>query len=211
MPGKPGDPSEKKKKPEPSRFSRIVAQGIDKFTNIPIVSKTIPISQQYVPEDEEYLHQYMNPDKDLIPRTNERPTRLTINPRDKTAWRQLPRSYPGSSIQEVVTKRGFALKPEELQRIQPGQVVPLMMPYEVPDTVAGLGAYTASLGRDEQGPYMSVYDKWDFDSPHVNFFTKGVMDRLGKAYNIYERLGISPTTGPEANDGAYRIIRRNKK
>lgn len=49
-----------------------------------------------------------------------------------------------------------------------------------------LGNYQWSSGRDEQGPYVAYYDKYDFDVPLAN--------QIGKPIEIYDRIHYDPKT-----------------
>ncbi|MFH0952070.1 MAG: hypothetical protein V1838_02660 [Patescibacteria group bacterium] len=67
-------------------------------------------------------------------------------------------------------------------------------------TIGIMGAFHLSKGEDEQGHYISYYDKWDLaESP-----TEGVHGGLGKSFEIYDRIYYDPEThmiiGPEKVD-----------
>lgn len=66
------------------------------------------------------------------------------------------------------------------------------------NTDFGLGRSTISAALDENGePYLSVFDSWDFDEKGstqqpLDSLYRAVLQRLGKPYNVYERLPIRP-------------------
>jgi len=51
-----------------------------------------------------------------------------------------------------------------------------------------MGEYSWSKGEDEQGPYISYYDKWDLSNPVEKI---GI---VGKPFEIYDRIYYDPQT-----------------
>ena len=153
-----------------------------------------PIAQMlntdgYTPDDEPYLRQFMGIPKDggLIP-TDLRPKGLTVN--DNLPWYR----PSGSPIDHIATKapmigrlpRTTALAQGNIDEMGNESIVPLKTP-----TVPGLGHFTASVGKNESGnPYLSVYDKWDFNSPVVDPLIKAMLERTGAGFHVYERYPL---------------------
>jgi hypothetical protein len=54
-------------------------------------------------------------------------------------------------------------------------------------TPFALADFTITVGSDERGPYISIYDIWDLDK------IPGA-DNVGKPFEIYDRLYFDPTT-----------------
>lgn len=52
-----------------------------------------------------------------------------------------------------------------------------------------MGRYTLSMGQDEKGPYISYWDRWDLDRSF-----EGKVGRIGKPYEIYDRIHYDPKT-----------------
>lgn len=55
---------------------------------------------------------------------------------------------------------------------------------------AVMGQFTMGAGKDDRGPYISYYDRWDLDANPV----EGEKGRIGKPYEIYDRLYYDPQT-----------------
>lgn len=157
----------------------------------------------YTPDDEPYLRQYLNIPKDGLIPTDLRPGKLTV--KDDLPWYR-PTDNP---VKELLQKgdgdkRFFSggklfplkdLRTEEVDALQPGGVLPLWNP-----AAPGLGHYTASVGKGTSGrPFLSVYDKWDFESPVVSPLMKAMMSRAGKGFHVYERYPLT------RRDGSYQI------
>lgn len=161
-------------------------------------------SDGYVPEDEPYLRQYMGIPKNggLIPQ-EVRPTRLGI---DLAAEDGLPWYRPANSpIDKILTKapRGIGEIPKttaiaagDIANMGAGDVIGLRTPM-----VPGLGHYKASVGKGKSGrPYLSVYDKWDFDSPVITPLIQQLMNRAGQGFHTYERYPLTQTPS-----GSYQV------
>ncbi len=54
----------------------------------------------------------------------------------------------------------------------------------------GLGHVKMSVGKNEQGPYMSMYDKYDFKSPIIHELLGRMMDKIGTPYHVYDRYPL---------------------
>lgn len=151
----------------------------------------------YTPDDEPYLRQYMGISKDggLVP-TNLRPQSLTV--KDDLPWYR-PAANPITAISTHRSTgqlpRTTALAGRDIGAMKTGDIVPLQTP-----TVPGLGHFTASVGKGQSDPYLSVYDKWDFDSPVVSPIMREMMTRNGKGFHVYERYPLQKTP-----NGSYTV------
>jgi hypothetical protein len=54
-----------------------------------------------------------------------------------------------------------------------------------------MGMYTVSKGEDEKGPYISYWDKYDFDTIVAK---NPIMEGVGQPYEIYDRIYYDPQT-----------------
>lgn len=76
------------------------------------------------------------------------------------------------------------------------------------DPVDGLGQFVISGSTDAKGPYLSVYDHWDLDSPNVPKLLGKIGDKLlGNPYVVYDQFDVAPdpTSG---NSGRLTLKRR---
>lgn len=55
-----------------------------------------------------------------------------------------------------------------------------------------MGEFTIDFGEDENGPYLSIYDRWDLGRPRSP--TKKMSERVGKPFEIYDRIYYDPKT-----------------
>jgi hypothetical protein len=155
-------------------------------------------SDGYTPDDGPYLRQYMGIPEDggLLP-TDLRPTRLQIT--DNLPWYR-PVVSPIDEIRTKTTKysipRTSAISTGNIDTMKAGDVIPLKSP-----AVPGLGHFTGSIGMGESGrPFLSVYDKWDFDSPVISPLMERMMTTVGKPFHVYERYPL--TRQP---NGSYKV------
>lgn len=179
---------------------------IKKVGSSPFIANKLFGTDEMVPPDEPYLKQYMQPEKDILAQQRLRPTRLTVT--DVLPWRSssmpdamaaILRREPlgGSNAPEA---RPFSAKDaltiEDLNQLAAGQllenVYPISTGSSATEGLVGLGHFTSSVGRDPRGPYLSVYDKWDFGSPVVTPLVGALMKRVGQPYHIYDRFDIEP-------------------
>ena len=143
----------------------------------------------YTPDDEPYLRQYMGIPKDggLTP-TDLRPTKLAV--KDSLPWYR--------PVENPMDTRKYKLPyaPADIDSLQKGET----LTWGGPPT-PGLGHYTASIGKGDTGrPFMSVYDKWDFDSPVVSPLMQQLMSRAGKGFHVYERYPLQKNP-----NGSYQV------
>ncbi|MGE3341513.1 MAG: hypothetical protein AB7J46_06490 [Candidatus Altimarinota bacterium] len=139
------------------------------------------------PDDEPYLRQYLGVPKDggLIP-TDLRPTKVSIN--DDLKWYR-PAVNPFQM--EVNGRLAPAIPQALVDRLKAGEstVIPT-------ENMPGLGHFTASVAKGTSGnPFVSVYDKWDFDSGVVSPLVRTMMDRAGKGFHVYERYPLTKQRG----------------
>jgi len=70
-------------------------------------------------------------------------------------------------------------------------------PYRVLDVGSGgdvMGTYTLGRGEDEEGPYISYYDKWDLHPPDIMGLNVAELSPVGKEFDIYGRMYYDPET-----------------
>ena len=139
----------------------------------------------YTPDDEPYLRQYMGISKDggLTP-TDIRPTKVKVD--DDLSWYR-PSSNPFDAV--INGKPAPPIPAHFVERLLNGEstVVPT-------GNVPGLGHFIASVAKNSKGnPYLSVYDKWDFDSSVVSPIMRVLMGRVGKGFHTYERYPLKKT------------------
>lgn len=159
----------------------------------------------YTPDDEPYLRQFLGVPKDgpaggLVP-TDLRPTNLP-SLRGSGTKEDLPwfspaaNPYDPSSDVGLMRVRRSLPRAEEIDALQQGAAI--TMPNR---PIPGLGRYRASVGKGSSGnPYLSVYDKWDFESPVVSPLMQSLMDRVGKGFHVYERYPLTKDAG-----GQYQV------
>lgn len=167
-------------------------------------------SAALVPPDRPYLKQYLRPQEDVLKPQTLRPSALT-NADPSLPWRQSStsdeftgrfRPKVGDDASPEDEDRSPVIPLEEIFKLRPGQIMEKVMilpkdmqmvsdPYDEP--FVGLGHYTGSIGRDQDGPFYSVYDKWDFNSPVLKPLVRQLMDRMGKPFHIYDRFDIQPS------------------
>lgn len=154
--------------------------------------------QQDSPVRRAQVEQYMYPEKDILPRTNLRPTAL--NNADTTqVWRSIKSFLPD-------TIHGMGMfKDKDLPATMPTTFLPNL----------GLGRYRASVGKDSSGYYISTYDNWDFKSDDKseefdNNIGIQIMNRSGgKGFNVYDRFYFTPDTVKTGmHEGQLQIPRR---
>lgn len=146
-------------------------------------------------EDQPYLSQYFG-ETDNLPDQPLRPKSLT---------KFQDRPFKGLSDDNRRWLENFSFKAS-----QPLSQTPQRVPHSVENLDQGLGRSTYSAALDEAGnPYMSVFDSWDFDEPGAtgkgqgtfDSIARAIMKKLGKPYNVYERLPLEP--GPKP--GEWRV------
>lgn len=151
------------------------------------------------PDDLPYLRQYLEPDKNYLPKTSQRPQNATIKTRDVR--------------QSVMPDQVRAFDPAYTKLPEKGKILDLAT--GAMGNNAGLGHYTASLGRDDKGPYASLYDVWDFDSPMIKSgIVQKLMGLIGTPYTVYDRFDVkqTPLVDPDNPDKKFlprtTLIRR---
>jgi hypothetical protein len=139
------------------------------------------------PMDKPYLEQYLHPSHDILPRTDLRPTRG---------------GPPAPMIHRL---------PSEDDRWQIAEIAAAPHPigHVTEPSLGGMGKATLS----EAPEYMSVYDKWDFDSPSemirgagdrqsgalqqaLDWIIKQGLQRVGEPFAVYERYPRPPRPMP---------------
>ena len=132
----------------------------------------------YTPDDEPYLRQFMGIPKDggLTP-TGLRPASLTVN--DTLPWFR-PAAYP-------FPEGPLPVNAQEVTALQPSGILPI----ENAKAWPGLGHFKASVGKGASGdPFLSVYDKWDMESPVISPLMQALLGRMGTGFHVYERYPL---------------------
>jgi hypothetical protein len=126
-----------------------------------------------------FLEQYLHPQKDILPKTAERPTRTREQKMDY-------RAIPDSMFDKANLNKYFSDSEKPVLDLSLRTTKP---PFEHP--TMGLGGFTISEAPD----YYSLYDIWDFDtaSPlHMggigDALTKLLLQRMGRPYAVYNRI-----------------------
>lgn len=209
---------------DPQRVREAIRARLDAETPAPrgikerIVDAAIAVDQMtggrldtggLMEEDRPFLTQFLHPEVDHLPKTTDRPTELTKWPA-VTDWRRLPadfrstheraQGYAGDEI-DITKTNAAGLAPVTAGDLQQWPHVDGTVEHGRPN-IPGLGHFTTSIGKDARGPYLSVYDVWDFDSQGK--IVEAGMGMLGKPYAIYERFDLEPT----ARAGTFRLKRR---
>lgn len=149
--------------------------------------------------DEPYLKQFLG-DGQLMP-TTDRPTHLTQH--DNLPWYKpaVQYSFPiGHGQDEYDTNFDFATD-AQINGVKKGDVLDLGY-----RNTPGLGHMKVSVGRDDTGPYASIYDTYDFaNSPTVHPLVGKILGMLGSPYHVYDRrplthLGKDVWTAEPAGD-----------
>lgn len=110
-------------------------------------------------EDRPYLHQYLNPSKDVLPKQSLRPTSLTQT--DDHAWRK-PEHNNYTALGNFKFSRNFEYPGDSLQDMK-----------------------VKAAGEDQ--PFYSYYDKWDFKSPNIHPAVGKIFDMIGTPFHVYNR------------------------
>lgn len=124
-----------------------------------------------------------------LPPTTERPTALTkFQQQPYVSQReylprviQLPSSVVGMPIDQI---RGPIKLTDEPMVIRGGEKGGIGSPRLT--HYLGLGDATVSIGRDERGPYLSVFDSWDFEKDPLGMVARG------QPFNVYDRIYFQP-------------------
>ena len=168
-----------------------------------------PIAQMlrtdpYTPGDEPYLRQFMGIPKDggLIP-TDLRPKSLTV--KDNLPWYR-PAAYPYPDVPLKFSPDvndinfNYHRNTEPIDNLKPGEILGFPNYRAQP----GLGHFKSSISKSQSGePFLSVYDKWDFESPVVHPLVQKMLDKVGKGFHVYERYPLRK--GPSGYEVAKDI------
>lgn len=141
------------------------------------------------------IDQYQNPDKKIFPDAPYRPTSLSKFGDQRFV----------SQMQYMPDR--IDMPKEVIGDWAPGVPRKIPMPsaeYRINDTDSAgheslssalrLGNATASLGKDEKGNYMSIFDSWDFAEPGSTGLMVGenLFRESGKPFNVYDRVYYNP-------------------
>ena len=158
----------------------------DKLYDLLLSVYKSPLFYGSLPYRRDQLEQYQHPEKDVLPKTNERPQDLTkFLDREFRSLRKhapakliIPDEYVGKTVPDT---------PTTISRMRPDSLN------------MGLGQAKWSVGKDKQSPYISVFDSWDFDEPYSSGVSKGASEYLrkrGTPFNIYDRYRFAGDTIP---------------
>lgn len=156
-------------------------------------------TDRIIPEDFPFLEQYFHPDKDILPKTDLRPTKATPQ---NMEYRTIPDEWFDRAITRRNPKNGKPIT--QLQKKDK---------FGYTNLSDGLGHYTSS----ETPEYKSIYDVWDFNSPFDNTYAdtriindviSAIMKRVGKPFVIYNRI---PKDNPKSTDLYTAWGKDNKK
>lgn len=140
------------------------------------------------------IKQYLNPDKKILPDAKYKPTALTKwqDRRFVSQAEFLPDFVPmpdyliGKPVPNTPTKidLGFDSDP---RLSNSSDLIRALNPMR-------LGRFTASLGKDKEDPYLSIFDAWDFDEPKSTGLVIGDREfaSRGKPFNVYDRMYYAP-------------------
>ena len=136
-----------------------------------------------IPDDRSFLRQFLHPDKDIFPVQSERPTKLNKLP-------NLPFKQIAQDEGTTFNNLSAVLNPTSGEiNLWDNRKSPFTKHAYIPGQSA-LGEHVTSFGRDETGPYMSLYDIWDFDSPVVGKTIGKLLNNLGQPYAVYNRYPL---------------------
>ena len=166
------------------------------------VDKKIPKkytkSDGLVSGDKPYLEQFLG-EGELMP-TDMRPSALNAN--DNLPWYR-PKSQinfpitttnPGSDYSGTARDSYYVSTPQ-IDAMKQGDVMDLGY-----RNFEGVGHAKLSLGKDEKGPYASIYDKWDFDSPVIHPVVGKILGMMGKPYHVYDRYRLAKSKNLNGED-----------
>ena len=161
------------------KMSDLAIELIKRLGSTPLINR-ITGSDPVEPDDYPYLEQFFG--KERLHPTSLRPQSLTM--KDKLPW------Y-GPDFWKVEANLPSLTK--DIDKLQPSEVISLG---DLPLQPA-FGGVVQSIGKDMEGPYASMYDKWDFDSPVINPLIGALLNRVGQPFHIYgrKRLSKNPVTG----------------
>lgn len=148
------------------------------------------VKKKVLVEDSPYLQQYFG--EQVLPDAQQRPKSLT---------KFQDRAFKALTPYNRKSMKGYQFRPPS-----PLSPSPQRIPADPYNTDFGLGRSTLSAAVDEQGkPYLSVFDSWDFDEKgstrqSLDALYRAVLKRLGKPYNVYERLPVR-----EVVNGVYEV------
>ena len=139
----------------------------------------------YTPDDEPYLRQFMG-----IPK-NGGLTPTNLRPKSLTAKDNLPWFKPSYNIYESYNQSDLRklLPTNTIDNLPANGVHKLLLPQF--KAIPGLGHYTGSIGKNASGdPFLSIYDKWDFESPVIGPLVERLMGKVGQGFHIYDRYPL---------------------
>jgi hypothetical protein len=137
------------------------------------------------------VEQYLNPDQDIIPKTDYRPTKLTkfLNRTFRSQAEYMPSTIelPDSIVGKAPPAEPVKLDSQTVFGHGPNPK--LMFEENMPlERRLGLGNATISIGGGPS-PYLSIFDSWD-DPSRQNY-----IDRQGVPFNVYDRIPINLVDG----------------
>jgi hypothetical protein len=159
--------------------------------------ETLAAFETIGPVERAQFHQFLYPEVDVLPRSEERPTSLTRN-KDQI-FRSVKNFYP-ETIAYVGGHAGAFVDADLPKVLKQSDVVGQWADNSLVELAPrlGLGDARVSVGKDpKKGYYLSVYDSWDFRSGPGHSgsglaLDRAIAERLGKGFNVYDRFYFEP-------------------
>ena len=174
----------------------LLAELIKRAGRNPAIQRALR-SDGIVEGDEPYIDQFLGKEN-LFP-TDERPSHLNIT--DRLPWYRptKPPRFVAEYVNDELPGMSGMKRPvtdSEIQSLSPGNIIELGY-----GNFPGYGHAKLSIGKDNRGPYASLYDKYDFESPVIHPVVSRIMSMVGKPYHVYskQRLYKRP-------DGTYETM-----
>lgn len=215
----------------PSRIAQAITLPPRVFVRQTVPAISSPIAQLLrffgsdvagmVKEDLPYWEQYITPEQGQLKPQRLRPQSGTIPPGQPVWQTQLPDQFSAGFVQlpeNTYIEPGQKLPranitAEQLNALPIGGIISNVEPsYKSTRdtrTLRGLGRYTGSIGRDEEGLYWSPYDRWDMKSEGIPTWLRSMIEAMGpQDFTVYDRFRMTPR-GSEAS-GFYNFLRQQQ-
>lgn len=118
---------------------------------------------------------------------------------------------PPMSVDDDEARRQYDALLERISTLKEGDVISNVHPFAYAGLAYDSGKNTTSIGRDEHGTYLSLFDVWDFNNEGGErqyeddySFNEGrertrlaakMLDAVGDPFVIYDRFYFDPATG----------------
>lgn len=181
-------------------------------------------SRMKQPVREMQIDQLLFPERDVFPKTDERPQSLTRFKgrtfRSFGGW--LPSEISIVPYLPELDKATLSNKKLLDKTLTDSSQLRLFkdadLPKKIPDrAILGsgrvaldtIGHFTASIGKDKKGYFLSIFDSWDFDEPGSSADTsltgkygEEVLRKVGTPYLLYDKVYFMPN---KRKDGMLEI------